>query len=107
MDNEQLKRVFVNIIDNSIKAMQETGKISIKTRYINETEFVQIEIADDGPGISDDERGKVFVPYFSKSISGTGLGLAISHSIIEEHNGQISCKDNQPTGVRFIIEIPA
>jgi two-component system nitrogen regulation sensor histidine kinase NtrY len=107
MDNEQLKRVFVNIIDNSIKAMEETGKIKIITRYMKETEFVRIEIADNGPGIPDDERGKIFVPYFSKSISGTGLGLAISHSIIEEHNGQISCINNQPSGVRFIIEIPA
>jgi len=107
MDAEQLKRVFVNIVDNSIRALNEKGTIEIKTKYLSKTEFIRIEIADDGPGISDDEKNKIFVPYFSKQASGTGLGLAISHSIIEEHNGQISCQDNKPKGVRFVIEIPA
>jgi len=107
MDPEQMKRIFVNIIDNAIQAMQEQGSLEISTRYHKESQFIHIEIADNGPGISDEDKQKLFIPYFSNKSSGTGLGLAIAHSIIEEHNGLIYVEDNKPQGVRFIIEIPA
>ncbi|MCP4155209.1 MAG: HAMP domain-containing protein [bacterium] len=107
MDYEQMKRIFVNIIDNAIESMQEKGNIEIVSKYNRESQFIKIEIADNGPGISDDDKQKLFVPYFSKKSTGTGLGLAIAHNIIEEHNGMISIVDNNPRGVRFIIEIPA
>lgn len=107
MDGEQMKRIFVNIIDNAVESMNEQGTLEIATRYIEETEFIRIEIADNGPGISDDDKQKLFIPYFSNKKTGTGLGLAIAHNIIEEHNGVIYVEDNDPTGARFIIEIPA
>lgn len=107
MDPEQMKRIFVNIIDNAIQAMKEKGSLEISTRYNKESQFIRIEIADNGPGISDEDKQKLFIPYFSNKSSGTGLGLAIAHSIIEEHNGLIYVEDNKPQGVRFIIEIPA
>ena len=72
-----------------------------------ESQFIRIEIADDGPGISDEDKQKLFTPYFSNKSSGTGLGLAIAHNIIDEHNGIISIEDNTSRGARFIIEIPA
>jgi two-component system nitrogen regulation sensor histidine kinase NtrY len=78
----------------------------VSTRYNPESQFVRVEIADNGPGISDEDKQKLFIPYFSNKSSGTGLGLAISHNIIEEHNGMISVVDNSPQGARFIIEIP-
>jgi two-component system nitrogen regulation sensor histidine kinase NtrY len=107
MDLDQMKRIFVNIIDNAIQSMQEKGAIEITTSYNKETQFVRVEIADNGPGISDEDKHKLFIPYFSKRSSGTGLGLAIAHNIIDEHNGIISVEDNQPHGARFIIELPA
>ena len=107
IDTEQIKRIFVNIIDNGIDAMDKEGRIVISTKYIKESQFVRIEIADNGPGISDEDKQKLFTPYFSKKSTGTGLGLAIAHNIIEEHNGLISVVDNNPKGARFIIEIPA
>jgi two-component system nitrogen regulation sensor histidine kinase NtrY len=113
MDVEQMKRIFVNIIDNALESMNEKGTLEVVSRYNKESQFIGVEIADDGPGISDEDKQKLFIPYFSKKGTGTrkgvgtGLGLAIAHNIIEEHNGIISVVDNTPRGARFIIEIPA
>lgn len=107
IDQEQVKRVFVNIIDNAVQSMGEKGCLEIVSRYNTESQFVRVEIADDGPGISDEDKQKLFIPYFSSKTTGTGLGLAIAHNIIEEHNGMISVEDNNPKGARLIIEIPA
>ena len=107
LDVEQIKRVFVNIMDNALQVMGNEGEIEIVTRYNAESKFITVEIADNGPGISDEDKQKVFLPYFSKKSSGTGLGLAIAHNIIEEHDGLISIGDNTPRGARFIIELPA
>ncbi len=107
MDFEQMKRIFVNIIDNAIESINEKGTIELISKYNKESQFIVIEIADDGPGISDEDKQKLFIPYFSNKGSGTGLGLAISHNIIEEHNGVISIVDNSPHGARFLVEIPA
>jgi len=107
MDPEQLKRIFVNIIDNGIEALDEKGEIEIVSTYNKENQFITIEIADNGPGISDDDKKNLFAPYFSNKGTGTGLGLAIAHNIIDEHNGQIGVVDNDPSGARFVIEIPA
>ncbi len=107
MDTEQIRRILVNIIDNGIEAVDKSGVIEIVSKYNKESQFVRIEIADNGSGISDEDKEKLFMPYFSKKSSGTGLGLAITHNIIEEHNGMISIVDNVPKGTRFIIELPA
>lgn len=107
VDQEQVKRVFVNIIDNAVQSMGEKGSLEIVSRYNTESQFIRVEVADDGPGISDEDKQKLFIPYFSNKASGTGLGLAIAHNIIEEHNGMISVEDNNPKGARLIIEIPA
>jgi two-component system nitrogen regulation sensor histidine kinase NtrY len=107
LDVEQIKRAFVNILDNALEAIDKEGEIEITTVYNQENKFITIEIADNGPGISDEDKQKLFIPYFSKKSSGSGLGLAIAHNIIEEHNGLISIVDNQPRGARFLIELPA
>ncbi len=108
MDVEQIKRVFVNLLDNALQVMDSQGEIEIVTRYNAESRFLTVDIADNGPGISDEDKQKVFQPYFSKKSSGgTGLGLAIAHTIIEEHNGRIAVSDNSPRGARFTIELPA
>ena len=107
MDVEQMKRIFVNVIDNAVESMEEKGTLEIVSRYNKESQFIRIEIADNGPGISDENKQKLFLPYFSNKSSGTGLGLAIAQNIIDEHSGMISVEDNTPRGARFLIEIPA
>jgi two-component system, NtrC family, nitrogen regulation sensor histidine kinase NtrY len=107
LDVEQIKRVLVNVLDNALEAMDKTGEIEIVSRYNPENKFVTIEVADNGAGISDEDKSRIFLPYISNKSTGTGLGLSIAHTIIEEHNGLISVVDNHPHGARFIIELPA
>ncbi|HKR26260.1 MAG TPA: ATP-binding protein, partial [Acidobacteriaceae bacterium] len=65
-----------------------------------------IVVADTGPGITDDMRERLFLPWFSTRQRGTGLGLSIVAKIIQEHGGSIRVEHNAPTGARFIIELP-
>ncbi len=104
IDFEQIKRVFINIIDNAIKAMNGKGVIDISVKA--NKSVVTVDIADTGPGISDEEKDKLFYPYFSKTKDGTGLGLAIAHKILMDHSGRILVMDNTPRGSIFTVEIP-
>jgi two-component system nitrogen regulation sensor histidine kinase NtrY len=68
--------------------------------------MARLEVADNGPGIRPEDRGKIFEPYFSTKHGGTGLGLAIVSKIVADHNGYIRVRDNDPNGTRFVIELP-
>ena len=70
-------------------------------------ETVELVVADSGPGVSQDDKEKLFLPYFSTKNRGTGLGLAIVSHIIAEHHGSIRVEDNRPSGARFTVEMPA
>jgi len=107
LDPEQMKRVFVNLIDNARDAMGGSGTITLATRYRPEVEALRIEVADEGPGILPEERDRLFVPYFSTKKKGTGLGLAIVNRIVSDHNGYVRVESNRPRGARFILELPA
>ena len=107
VDRDGLKRALINLITNSVNAMEaDGGDITVKTRYNKTRGVAIIEFADTGKGIPDEDKEKVFDPYFTKEKEGTGLGLAIVHSIILEHHGKIDVEDNRPKGTRFIIELP-
>ncbi|MHA7734629.1 sensor histidine kinase [Nitrosopumilus sp. S6] len=100
-DYETIKIVFINIIFNAIQEIGDDGKIKITTESKDNQAIIQIE--DNGPGIPEDTLEKIFEPLYTTKQEGTGLGLASCKSIIEQHHGNISVKNN-PT--RFIIKIP-
>ena len=109
LDNEQIKRVFVNLIENAIEAFDEEQKekiIIVRSRYENARDLILAEVADNGNGIPLSDLQKLFQPYFSTKGRGTGIGLAIVRRIVAEHNGAIKVVANQPKGAKFIIEIP-
>lgn len=99
-----LKRVLINLIKNAIEAIDEDGKISIRTYSKNNKAFV--EVKDNGSGIAALDRQKIFVPNFSTKSSGTGLGLAISKKIIEAHGGEISFTSVEKEGTIFRFYLP-
>ncbi|NNE99031.1 MAG: GHKL domain-containing protein, partial [Pyrinomonadaceae bacterium] len=109
IDEEQLKRVFVNLIDNAIEAFdddQRDKEISIKSFFDPARDLSVIEIADNGSGIHPSDFRKLFQPYFSTKGRGTGLGLAIVQRIISEHGGKIRAGNNPSSGAKFNIELP-
>lgn len=106
LDKDQMKRALVNILDNAVDAIENEGSITIETSYDKVFQIARIEIADTGCGIPQEEKLKLFEPYFSTKKSGTGLGLSIVSTIIADHNGYIRARDNYPKGTRFIIELP-
>jgi two-component system nitrogen regulation sensor histidine kinase NtrY len=105
-DPEALKRALSNLIDNAAEAMQESllCELHIATRALP-SGMVELTIADTGPGLTDEMRESLFLPYFSTKQRGTGLGLSIAAKIIQEHHGSIRAEKNIPTGARFILEL--
>jgi two-component system, NtrC family, nitrogen regulation sensor histidine kinase NtrY len=107
IDPEQFKRVLVNLIDNAAEAMENSAvrRLLISTRPLP-NDAVELVIADTGPGISTENKDRLFVPYFSTKNRGTGLGLSIVNHILADHKASIRVEDNRPTGAAFILEIP-
>jgi two-component system nitrogen regulation sensor histidine kinase NtrY len=107
IDADQMKRVVINLVDNAIEATEKKGTVTISTEFDRAHARVRLGVADDGPGIPDDDRDRLFVPSFSTKKRGSGLGLAIVSRIIQEHQGVIRVEDNAPRGARFVVELPA
>ena len=103
----KLEQVFLNVINNAIEAMENSGELIIRTKQINNE--IKIVISDDGTGISQEHLSKVFDPFFTtkETNEGTGLGLSICHGIIEQHGGTIALGNNKRGGCDVIITLPA
>src|SRR6185369_9575686 len=109
LDVEQIKRVFVNLIDNAVHAValiDGEKQLTVTTSHDTERSLLRAEVADTGHGIQPSDFRRLFEPYFSRRDSGTGLGLAIVQRIIMEHGGHIHAERNVPHGAKFVIELP-
>ncbi len=107
VDPDQIKRAVLNLVDNAVEAVGGTGEVCVQTAWLPESHRVRIVVTDDGPGISAEDRERLFMPYFSTKATGMGLGLPIVHQIVSDHGGTIRVEDNAPHGSRFVIELPA
>lgn len=102
-DRPQLKRVFINLVNNSLEAMDnEEGLITISA--VENHDKLRIIYEDSGKGIPQEDLNRIFIPYFSKKPDGTGLGLAIVKKIIEVHNGSVSVESEYGKFTRFTME---
>jgi two-component system nitrogen regulation sensor histidine kinase NtrY len=106
LDRQQMKQAMINLVDNAIGAMKASGDLGISVVHDPILKRVRIEVADTGPGITDEEKIRLFEPYFSTKQTGMGLGLTIVNSIVADHYGMIRVLDNHPQGARFVIELP-
>ncbi len=106
LDREQIKRVFINLFENAVEAMGGKGRLWVIARMTANNSMVQIDVADEGPGISPEDVPKLFQPDFSRKKKKSGLGLAIVLRIIKDHGGTIRVEKNIPQGARFIMELP-
>ncbi|MFQ5542876.1 MAG: ATP-binding protein [Nitrospiria bacterium] len=106
LDREQLKRVFINLFDNAVEAMEGRGTLQVSTAYDPTKKKIRVAISDEGSGIDPEDLDKLFLPYFSRKKTGTGLGLAIVNRIVTDHNAQIRVGPNEPKGTTFTIDFP-
>jgi signal transduction histidine kinase len=112
-DAEQLKQVLINLVQNAVQALLPGGgKISLRTfgpeRFsdFRGSDWVQLEVVDDGPGIPADQQEHIFVPFYTTKQKGTGLGLAICQRIVKNHGGSISVQSKSSEGTSFVIRLP-
>ncbi len=104
-DEHKLMRVMHNLARNAAEAMPHGGRFCIRTSV--DEAWVQFEFHDNGPGIPDELKGRLFLPFASSGKKdGTGLGLAIVKKIVDDHGGLITCTSDAGQGTRFLIQIP-
>ncbi|WP_191664186.1 ATP-binding protein, partial [Bacillus pseudomycoides] len=101
----QLKQVFINILQNSIEAMPNGGEISIYVKK-SEREEVMINMVDEGVGIPEERIKRLGEPFYSTKEKGTGIGLMLSYKIIESHQGRISIMSEVGIGTSVTIYLP-
>ncbi|MDL2328124.1 HAMP domain-containing protein [Desulfosarcina sp. OttesenSCG-928-A07] len=106
LDRQQFKQALINLVNNAAAAIRNRGRVSISATHDAILKQVRIEVADDGPGISDADKIRLFEPNFSTKKAGMGLGLTIVNSIVSDHQGMIRVQDNSPKGAKFVIELP-
>ncbi len=115
-DRTKLEQVFTNLVANAIQAMSAGGTLSISARRAAEgptdglkpdNGFIQVEIADTGPGIPEAVQRRIFDPFFTTRRSGTGLGLTIARRIVGQHNGSLSLRSWEGVGTIFTVTLPA
>lgn len=111
-DRDQIKRVIINLLDNAVAALNsmsgrhQSHQITLSTHYNGQLQIAVLEIEDNGPGMTEDVKNRVFEPYFSTKAEGTGLGLAIVKRIVNDHDGFIRVHSVPGEGTRFLIELP-
>ncbi|MFL6228908.1 MAG: sensor histidine kinase [Pyrinomonadaceae bacterium] len=109
LDAEQVRRVVVNLLDNSLEALAHAGgerRVTVATAHDPARGLLLVEVADTGHGIAREDFPRLFQPYFSTRGRGTGLGLAIVQHIINDHGGRIRAEQNRPRGAKFLVELP-
>jgi signal transduction histidine kinase len=104
LDVSLLRQAFLNLVLNAIQAMEGGGVLTIGSRL--QGDAVEITISDTGAGISEENRKKLFSPFFTTKKNGTGLGLAITYRIIENHRGTIHVASEPGKGTTFRVKLP-
>lgn len=103
-DREMLRRAVLNLVLNALDAMPQGGELVV-TSFESPTGF-ELEIADSGPGLSQDDQKNVFEPFYSTKSTGTGLGLSVVYQIAEAHGGNVTATNCPEGGAAFTIVIP-
>lgn len=104
-DRDMLRRAVLNVVLNSLDAMPAGGELALSSRHSAAT--IDLEIADSGPGLSEEARQRAFEPFFTTKSTGTGLGLAIVFRACEAHGGRVSVRNRPRGGAAVTLHLPA
>jgi signal transduction histidine kinase len=107
MDHNEIKQVFINIVNNALQAMPEGGELRIRLDTARENDII-VEFSDTGVGIAQENIHRIFEPFFSTKDNGdgTGLGLSISYRIVQNHGGKIEAESTVGSGTTFRVYLP-
>ncbi len=105
LEEDAFKQVILNIVDNALKAIEEDGKVEVRTSWSRQRGYL-IEVEDDGPGMSAETVSKIFDPFFSTRATGSGLGMAITLQLVEQMRGEIKIDSKETVGttVRVVFK---
>jgi signal transduction histidine kinase len=117
-DAEQLKQVFINLAQNAFQAMPGGGRLTVTTTVVRDElafwregarrpDQVEVRFRDTGPGILEEERERIFVPFYTTKEKGTGLGLAICLRLVRAHLGTLMVRSPTGGGAEFTVALPA
>jgi signal transduction histidine kinase len=104
IDPKQVKRAVLNVLINAVEACAGGGRVKVFTRIAEDS--YQIEVRDNGPGLTKEVAERAFDPYFTTKPSGTGIGLSITRGILEEHGGSISLTCSLGEGCQVLMMLP-
>jgi two-component system, NtrC family, nitrogen regulation sensor histidine kinase NtrY len=107
-DPEAIRRALANLIDNAAEAMRGSllRVLGLRTALVEDGSAVEVIVSDTGPGLTEEIRERLFLPFYSTKHRGTGLGLSIAAKIVQEHGGSISAEANSPKGALFMLRLP-
>ena len=108
-DAARIRQLLLNLLLNSLDAVKSGGEVLVELREIEDSRgrrFVELSVEDDGEGISEANREKVFEPFFSTRETGLGLGLPICRRIVESHDGRIVVRSRPEGGTRITVTLP-
>jgi two-component system sensor histidine kinase HydH len=109
LDRVRLTQVLLNLIQNALQAMPDGGTLTVITRRRTNRALepvVEIAVGDTGVGISAEDMGKLFIPFFTTKPTGTGLGLAICQRIVQAHGGEMDVASTRGVGATFLVRLP-
>jgi signal transduction histidine kinase len=105
VDRDLLSRALANLVVNALEAMPDGGTLRVRTAA--EPPGVSVQVVDTGPGLNEEERTRLFTPYYTTKRGGTGLGLAIVQGIVSDHGGRVQVKTEPGKGTTFTLLLPA
>jgi len=106
VDEGQIRQALLNLLRNAREAMPSGGTVELRAERTGEGGVV-LTVEDEGAGIGEEARARLFEPFYTTKTHGTGLGLAITREIVEAHGGKITCEPREPHGTRFEVRLPA
>ena len=104
-DRDLLARALGNLVSNALDALGGAGRLTLRTA--RHGDGVRIDVEDTGPGLSDEQRTRLFTPYYTTKRGGTGLGLAIVQGIVSDHGGRVEVASAPGQGTAFTLFLPA
>jgi signal transduction histidine kinase len=105
IDQNKMKQVFINIIENSMEAMPDGGTLTVDS--VQDNGIIKISFTDTGRGMSKEQQKKIFQPFYTEKTGGSGIGLALAQKITRFHGGTVTFDTREKKGTTFFVFLPA